>query len=124
MESKFVRDTNWYNLVVRHADRLPLSGDFDSANLPPPPRSLRDLSTLKQYGLAIAAIPDKDNPTLMTVNCNGICVFGGQRDDFELVPELSFRQAVNLNQPASLESAYIKVVNTLDTSFKYSPAKP
>lgn len=112
--TQLVSDTTWYELAMRFADKYAYDGDFDRAKLPPPPRSLRDLSSLKQYGLAISAIPDKDNPTLMTVYCNGICVFGGQREHFKLVPELSFKEEVDLTRQGSLEGTYIKVVDTLE----------
>lgn len=109
-----VTDSDWYRRYGRFLENSSASPDEGGlADLQTPARSLRDLSSLAQYGVAIAVIPNQTSQDTITIHCNGICVVGGRRESFTLVPELSCKRAVDLGNPGELEAAYIELVDLL-----------
>jgi len=74
---------------------------------------------MKFYGIALAAVPRKDNPDIIDVICNSIAVSHNDRDHIEILKEpLSFKTSFDSRKTGGVMSCFTRIVSTIDEVVK------
>lgn len=69
---------------------------------------------MKLYGIAIAIVPDKQNPQVMSVVCNPLSVSSENQEGFEVLNDLKFKMNFDSTKPKEFIDCFIKTVGVID----------
>lgn len=67
---------------------------------------------MKLYGLASAFLHDTDDNSKLHIHCNPIAMTDGDREHFEVVQDLAYKETVDLGDIAATCRAFTRFVNT------------
>ena len=71
-------------------------------------------SQLSLYGMALAVVPERDNPSRLKIICSPISVENQSRNEVNVLEDLAFKISVDQNNIPEVMQAFVRISNTLE----------